>query len=785
LKTGFYVEIDGNIYEEDDQMLLFTTQEEAEVAAQKIKESWASKGVTVTTSVGDMQNTKKVQTAYYVIDQVDAEGNKTRAEGTFKSKDAAEEFAAKLNAQAQDSLSFSVSPVLSSKEESSQIAQVYFLKDTAKLINLLLAKDPLRNGKFAGVSGNRWMDLKNMQTSIEFAFSLFHAMTIAQEASASYASWHNLTNKGKTGLGNRLVAGFNPNAMMKESREIAAILESSLSDKDVASNEKTHKRLAELLRTDDANAMELIQQYYLVGGLLGQDQSLRHHVHDLGHGMRYTKQPDVVKIINGEPVYFPATDVVKGLPGMIKESFASVHQEALAKEPNKKIKAMFQVAKFGALESSTAWLMEYSIPRIKMSMWAREYTLGLERNKAKIDAGVITKEKIAHDAMLFIEDRFGEVNWQNNWLKPWMKTALQFLFRSFTWFTGSYKAYSKAGIDYAKLGWFKIKGEEYELTEHGWWAVNAFIAHVLTGGIVTLGYMAAVGLSGEEVPDDEDTPWLTKLLFPRVDRFDPESRVTIPSYVTEAYKIMRHTGNIGNEPDLLKLVTGRFNSLIGRSWEALITGEDWRGVSITNDEDMAVVRASQSIAHILMVPPISVSSAMGIYKSKGSYAYVPMGLSALGFTDAPASAKRSEATNVAYHIRRQEYKGRQIGKEDMEVKDDLKRAMYAYQRGDKSIVQKMLSEGTVSTRQFQNALARIPLVDGKRNPLYKGQLLSALKSTTIEGSLDTWKYMSDKEKNETRGFIYQKYSNMMNRQDRSPETKKEITARMKELGVLK
>jgi hypothetical protein len=160
-------------------------------------------------------------------------------------------------------------------------------------------------------------------------------------------------------------------------------------------------------------------------------------------------------------------------------------------------------------------------------------------------------------------------------------------------------------------------------------------------------------------------------------------------------------------------------------------------------------------------------------------------LSALGFTDAPASAKRSEATNVAYHIRRQEYKGRQIGKEDMEVKDDLKRAMYAYQRGDKSIVQKMLSEGTVSTRQFQNALARIPLVDGKRNPLYKGQLLSALKSTTIEGSLDTWKYMSDKEKKETRGFIIQKYSNMMNRQDRSPETKKEITARMKELGVLK
>ena len=102
---------------------------------------------------------------------------------------------------------------------------------------------------------------------------------------------------------------------------------------------------------------------------------------------------------------------------------------------------------------------------------------------------------------------------------------------------------------------------------------------MLTVAAINVAFVAVTSVTGEDDDDDEredDIPMLTKLLFPRLDPLDPAGRVTVPSYITELYKIMVHTGMIGVHAEPYKLVSGRTNSLISNSFEALITGEDWR-----------------------------------------------------------------------------------------------------------------------------------------------------------------------------------------------------------------
>jgi hypothetical protein len=443
--------------------------------------------------------------------------------------------------------------------------------------------------------------------------------------------------------------------------------------------------------------------------------------------------------------------------------------EAQIKEhPDHPLTAAFKTGKFAMMEGTTAWLMEQGIPRIKMAMWAKEYTLELDQQKDAIESGDTNKEFIARNTMKFIEDRFGEVNWMNTWMNPTYKTALQFAFRSFTWF--------------GKLGWFKLKGEEYQLTSRGLWAMNAIVAHLMAAGLIYTMFGFASLMAGGATDDDEEIPLLTKLLFPRVDPLNPEKRVSIPSYVTEWYKLLRHLGIIGTHMELHKLISGRFNSLLGKSID-IYTNQDFRGVAIRNDADGFVGQLFDSLMHAAPLP-ISVSSAKKNWETKG-FDPVDFMFSGLGMVDAPAAAKRSTAANLAFEIRRREYKGREISAEEMALKDEVKRAAYAFGQGDKEPLRTMLTDKKISKKQYDNALKRIPRIKGKKNPFYQDPLTSAMRGLTIVGAMEVWEKMSDAEKKRHKPTILKKYQNMTQRGYRSGQYKNEIRERMKELKILK
>lgn len=742
---GYKIKLsDGTYYSQNETPVYFSSEYEANKVAEAISGAYES------VEVEKFTPDKLAKVAYFDI-YTEVDGKELFVSSAKTQKEA--ERIAKKNPD------YFIKERIASQGDS-VVAQMYFKPDMAKMMNSLLSYDGFKNFKAFGVSGVQAMDLKNIATSIELSFSMFHAFTIGQESISSYAAWQQ--GLKKLGIGSGVgVNSYNPVKVVAESKKIVTLMKNALKQ---GNTKEILARAETLLGIKSPDVLDIMTQYYHAGGMLGQDSDLRGSGADVGH-VDYSSSGS----------FFNS----------FKETYNKEVNEFKQKNPDSKIKfgasISWDMFKYTA-HASSAWLMEEGIPKIKMAQFAREYSLKLEQYKEEIAAGLITKEQIAIDTILFIEDRFGEVSWKNKWLDATYKTSLQFAFRSFTWIAGTYVALGKVMPEYAKLGWFKLKGEEYHLTEKGLWGIHVLGAHIFTAALLSSVYTLGAALSGDEQETDKDTPWLTRMLFPRVDPYDNTRRLSVPSYVTEFYKIATHLGYGGNPIEVTKLISGRFNSLLSKSVE-LAKNEDFRGTLIRNPKDSIVGQTADVIQHIIPLP-ISWST---IIKDAQKEGFKPQSVMTglMGFTDAPASAKRSVAANTAYKIGRKEYKGKETTEDQMELKDELSRAMSAYKSGNKSKVEKLLAEGRISTRQFQIALERTPIIKGKANPAYKDQLEQQVSRLTIDGSLDVWEKMTKNEQNKTRAAIIKKYSNMLSHQDKPREEKKKITARMKELGIIK
>lgn len=641
-----------------------------------------------------------------------------------------------------------------------EAGQLYFHPDFADMLNVLLAKDRIRANKY----GRLLVDIKNVWTSTEFALSLFHAFTIIQEVVSARSEWQQLKNRDKGNLFSlSSLRYYNPKTAFDESVKIARLFKEIMQDPSKQDSPGA-KKLEELLQTKDVDFVDAVKQFFLAGGLEGLDPTLQAHFHSMGN-MRYTDPSGRISF--------------KAMADSIKEVF---HSE-LEKSPDHPLMAYLKTIGFILTEGLSAWLMEGIIPNMKLAAWLSEYTMLLEQYAEELQAGTITKEELARQAIFFVEDRFGEVNWDNAWMNPSFKTTLQIGFRSYTWFTGTFTAFGKAGIDVASKASYKAQGKEYKLGPAAYWAFNANIAHILSIAAMTGAYsIGAALMSGDEAETPEDTPLLTKLLFARIDKYDPTRRVAIPSYVTELWKVLSHTGMLDSEAEYTKLVSGRFSSLLGKSFE-LFKNEDWRGTIIANPHDNILEQTFDRLWHIAPTP-IMLSAVTRQAREKG-FDPREIGFAVLGIAEAPAAAKRTAATNLAYAIRRDMFTIAGVTPEDVAESNAIKRAMYAYQKGDSSKINALLKEGKISQTQFINAAKRLPVIMNKKNPLYEDQLTSALKQMTMDKALEVWEKMSDAEKKKHKSELLKKYSNLVARSSRSPEYKAAIREKMKEAGIIR
>jgi hypothetical protein len=688
---------------------------------------------------------------------------------TFRTKAEADKYLEDHPGNADEK--FYVNPVMRTMTPT-YTSDMYMNPELAELVNVILSRDRLRNGKLFGVSGNQVMNVKNTMTMLELTLSTFHFFTISQELAASYAGWMTKRYSGKLGDPKKkgLVKAFNVLTAYKESRELKELFEKIIEDNAYAETPEAKEALLRLLGTDSADAVDIYAQHFDHGGAIAhQDRDLQSGINSWGK-MRYET--------DARNDAMSKLERIKDTKDGIVESFMDTWEKQRQANPDSKLLPLSKAMLHHTLVGSTAWLMEEGIPKIKFAAFAREYSLKVDQARAKgIELTAQEKSDLARDTMKFVEDRFGEVNWKNMWLNKSYKTALQFLFRSFTWMAGSWKALGKAGIDWVKWGWFKAKGEQYEMTEKGYWGLAVLTAHSLTVGAVSLAYFGVAAVGGGEQEDDEELPLLTWMLFPRIDPYDNTKRLSIPSYVTEGYKILSHLGILGSNAEPTKLVSGRFNSLVGGMAD-LARNEDFKGVLIRNPDDSALYQAYAMIRHMAPLP----MSFANVHKTYQAQGMDPSMLASLaGFSDAPASAKRSEAANLAFDLSRRENMGKETTEDEMDLRDDLKRAMRKYVEGDRSDVDRLLKEGKVSPRQYEIALTRYPIINNRENSKYKDQLSQALQRLTVKSALKVYEEMTEAEKAKHTKEITKKVNNMLLRKDKPKATQMELKAKWREL----
>ena len=332
--------------------------------------------------------------------------------GTVQSKQAAMEYIAKNNLDG-----VKIEPVMLASNPQVEIGKIYYHPDFARLMNNYLSKDKIRDNYF----GAKAIDLKNEYTTWELGLSLFHVMTIGQELASSFSSYARMA--GVTGK----IPLFNLKTAWKQSAELGDLYARILENPDIQNDPKTQADIRKLLG-NDTDMIDVINQYHNAGGYMKQDSSLVSST-QLQPEMDYDN-----------------------IHQSFKDAWDKEAKNALEKGESTIIMPALKVARWGALQGTTQWLFESAIPKIKFAQFAREYALKVGQNREGLADGTIKRDELANNTMAFVEDRFGEVNWQNLWMNKTAETATKLTFRSFTWMLGSWKALGKGGSDLVKWG---------------------------------------------------------------------------------------------------------------------------------------------------------------------------------------------------------------------------------------------------------------------------------------------------------------------------------------------
>lgn len=284
-------------------------------------------------------------------------------------------------------------------------------------------------------------------------------------------------------------------------------------------------------------------------------------------------------------------------------------------------------------------IFDHLIPNLKMGMFLRELNERIKQND-----GVLTDEALARQTWRFVEDRFGEVNFDNLWWNRTFKAGMQLFFRSVSWKLGSVYALGGAiaggGGDGGEGG--SIGGQAGELFD----AIKNRRAPVLhrkfawlLGMCITTAAMAYVT---QKLLTGKDPASLADLTDPQIDPSDPHLRVSTPTYVKDLV-------HFGHSP--IKYLSSSLAGWIGKVAD-LWQNKDFYGTEIRHPGD-ALPTQAKDIAKYLGsgLMPFSVKGYRNLSDQQVSEARRVLAL--LGMSPAPKYVSQTPAEQLADYFREQ------------------------------------------------------------------------------------------------------------------------------------
>lgn len=482
----------------------------------------------------------------------------------------------------------------------------------ARMINNYLSRDYLRQGTEGhpelGALGRGFLAMKNATTAIELGMSPFHAVFESNEViGSSFGLGLAKMTSGRPveGLKEFVSAVASPKTVSKLGS--AAIRYAKNAQEFKAADPETYNWFTSKF----PEAESLINDLFIGGGQLGMHQDYR--IRGLKGFREAVKNDNEIGAI------------VRAIPAL---------NEVLLRP-----------------------LFETYIPRLKVGTFLREYSFELERRAKDLESGRITRAELSRKTWAFVEDRFGELNWDNLYWNRTFKTAMQLAFRSVTWKLGNLRGFGKAGRDIAQEAFAPFKGQAGQILSHfdataelgrNWmreggraprvtlpmaWLVGMSIITAIESSVIT---KAATGKYPWELAKDT-SELLRNLTFPRIDEVDESQRVSIPTYWKDAVHLTHSV------PDYIQAsMTGE----IGRAMDVW-RNRDFYGTEVFHPDDPLLKKAYDAFTH--MVPlPFGLSSYVAAHRTGATG--VRAGAGFLGFTKAPYYMSYSPAEQEAFEV---------------------------------------------------------------------------------------------------------------------------------------
>lgn len=489
-------------------------------------------------------------------------------------------------------------------------------ENVGRILNNFLSKDHIRSTDF----GRGLLAVKNAYTAVELSLSPFHAVFESLEAMGS-----------SIGLGIQKVAGGNFKGGLKDiaSSPVSPYTTAKLGGDAI-------KFLTEAGPKGDAfrqqflkknpNAGQLLDDLFLGGGKMKIDQ---------GYQIA-TQQTFLNNINNGN--YIGAA--LRVLPSLSK--------------------------------AITKPLFDTYIPQLKIGTFLKEYSNDLVENSKNLAEGNITRAELARTRWNFVEDRFGEMNFDNFFWNKTFKTALQLTFRSATWKIGNIR-----GTGGALWG----QGKEFVSAAQQRRAprMNPKFAWLLGMSIVTAIIATIVTyLMTKKYPAS-----IQDFIYPKID--DKRNRVSTPTYWKDAFHLV-------NDP--VGYTTASLSGDLNRIAE-IWQNKDFYGTEIMDPNDPFYKRATEGLVHMIPVPFTVTSS---ISQSKTGTDFTKQSLSFFGFSKAPGYINNSDIQNKIYDLYSKRNGGvkSQDSAANSQVKSDIKKA---YQSGNtvkaNQLLQQAVKDGVI------------------------------------------------------------------------------------------
>lgn len=267
-------------------------------------------------------------------------------------------------------------------------------------------------------------------------------------------------------------------------------------------------------------------------------------------------------------------------------------------------------------------LFEKYIPALKAGFWMRESSLADKEYAPRIASGEMTQAQVDRKVIASIDNRFGEMNFDNLWMNRTLKSALQLTFRSVTWKLGNLRL--MLGAPAEQLAEFKsaIANRRLPLlTQNAAWLVGMSAATAILGGTV---HKLATGDDPKELKD---------YIYPTVDK-ENGLRVSMPTYWRDfVHAAHSPTGYAKSS------LTGEFGR-IADIWQ----NKDFYGNQVYDPDSPSYQKALDISKHLIPLP-FSLSSAMQSKQEGGNKLATAAGFA--GFTQAPKYITESEAEQKA------------------------------------------------------------------------------------------------------------------------------------------